>query len=178
MKALESNSDEDIEELTDNIINDTGNDMTNLTVWAANVMDKVNQSMQLKSNEAEKDQVAELSDKVNQSTKLNASKLTKMIMKPLTQEEESQLNRVINDTKQNPSDTFVKFRKEKVSWGSMKNLSNDKEGPEIKDHDKWINDQVVNYYCHNFLANEDKKRCEKDFGESVAISSPHTFMIH
>jgi hypothetical protein len=98
MKSLESDSNEDIEELTDNIINDTGNDMTNLTVRAANVTDKVNQSMQLKSNEAEKDQVAKLMDKVNQSTKLNASELTKMIMKPLTQEEESQLNRVINDT--------------------------------------------------------------------------------
>jgi hypothetical protein len=55
MKALESNSDEDIEELTDNIINDTGNDVTNLTVWAANATDEVNQSMQLKSNKAEKD---------------------------------------------------------------------------------------------------------------------------
>ncbi len=102
MKALESNSNEDIEESTDNIINDTGNDMTNLTVWAANVTDKVNQSMQLKSNKAEKDQVAELTEEVNQSTKLNAIKLTKMIMKPLTQEEESQLNRVINDTERNP----------------------------------------------------------------------------
>ena len=82
MKALESDSDEDIEESTEYIINDTGNDMTNLTVWAANVTDKVNQSMQLKSNKAEKDQVAELTDEVNQSTKLNASKLIKMIMKP------------------------------------------------------------------------------------------------
>ncbi len=90
----------------------------------------------------EKDQVAELTDVVNQSTKLNASKLTKMIMKPLTQEEESQLNRVINDTERNPSDTFVKCKKEKVSWGSMKNLLNIKEGPEIKDHDKWIYDKL------------------------------------
>jgi hypothetical protein len=65
LKALESDSNEDIEELTDNIINDTGNDVTNLTVWAANVTDEVNQSMQLKSNKAEKDQVAELTDEVN-----------------------------------------------------------------------------------------------------------------
>jgi hypothetical protein len=60
----------------------------------------------------------------------------------------------------------------------MKNLLNDKEGPEIKDHDKWIDDQVVNYYCHNFLANEDKCTVKKILEESVAISSPHTFMIH
>jgi Ulp1 family protease len=49
---------------------------------------------------------------------------------------------------------------EKVLWGVMKNLLNKKEGQEKNNKDKWVNDEIVNYYCHNYLGKEDIKRCE------------------
>ncbi len=27
---------------------------------------------------------------------------------------------------------------------------------------KWVNDEVVNYYCHNFLGKKDIKHCENN----------------
>jgi hypothetical protein len=98
-----------------------------------------------------------------------------MIIEPLTQEEQNQLDDTINYIGHEAMDTFKFIGSEKVSWGAMKNLLNKKEGPEIEYKDKWLNDEVVNYYCQNFLGKEDIKCCEHKPGRKCSHFFSHTF---
>jgi hypothetical protein len=114
------------------------------------------------------DHAVEVTDEVNQlellkTMKSKANELTKMIMMPLTQKEQKQFDDIINDTDHKAIDTFKSIGKEKVSWKATKKLLNKKEGPEIENKHKWVNDEVVNYYCHNFLGKEDINRCEHNW---------------
>jgi len=100
------------------------------------------------------------------NSNVNENELTKQIMEPLTKEEEEKINKIIEDNEHNSlsTDTFVKSEdgKDKVSWGAMKVLLNNNE--KADDFEKWVNDEVVNFYCCVYLANQDTERCKRESG--------------
>jgi hypothetical protein len=88
----------------------------------------------------------------------NANQLTNLIKSPLTPDKERQLKEIIENKIQ--LDKIKPFWGECFfTWESMQKLLNF----DINDEDmtkKWINDKVVNIYCKEYLAQQDKTQCQ------------------
>jgi hypothetical protein len=109
-------------------------------------------------------------EQVIEAMKSNAKELKDLIMSPLTPYKERQLKEIIDNKEQ--LDKIKSFWGESFTWESMKKLLNF----DRKDEDmtkKWINDKVVNNYCKEYLAQQDKTRCKRENGrkQSWFISS-------
>jgi hypothetical protein len=92
---------------------------------------------------------------------LNAKGLTKLIMNTLTPDEERQLKEIIENKKQ--FDKIESFWGDFLTWGSMQKLLNfDRKDKDMTK--KWINDKVVNNYCKEYLAQQDKTQCQQENG--------------
>ncbi len=91
-------------------------------------------------------------EQVYEAMTSNAKELTNLIKSPLTPEEVRQQNEIIKNKEQ--LDMIKPFWGEFLNWGSMQRLLNfDRKDMDEK---KWINDKVVNNYCHEYLAQQDK----------------------
>ncbi len=99
---------------------------------------------------------------VIEAMKSNANQLTNLIKSPLTPDKERQLKEIIENKKQ--LDKIKPFQGESfLTCESLQKLLN----VDINDEDmtkKWINDEVVNTYCKEYLAQQDKTQCQQENG--------------
>jgi Ulp1 family protease len=91
-------------------------------------------------------------------------KLHSLIIKVLSDEERNKINEIKTNIEAKPVKIYRQFGTEKVLWDSMRRLLN----PDTKDHQsqRWIVDQVINFYFKIKLAEMDQKRCQAEPGQN------------
>jgi Ulp1 family protease len=88
--------------------------------------------------------------------------LTNLIKSPLTPDKERQLKEIIENKEQ--LDKIKPFWGESLTWGSMQKILNfDRKDEDVNKN--WIGDEVVNTYCKDNLAQQDKTQCQQENGQ-------------
>jgi hypothetical protein len=83
----------------------------------------------------------------------NAKELTNLIKSLFTSDKEKQLKEIIENKEQ--LDKIKSFCGKLLNWGSMQKLLNfDRKDKDMMK--KWINEEVANNYCKEYLAQQDK----------------------
>jgi hypothetical protein len=86
-------------------------------------------------------------------------KLSSLIIEPLSDEERYKINQVLKNKEAKSGEIYIHYGNEKVSWGSMRRLLKS----DSKNHPKrWIDNEVINFYFKNYLAEIDQKQCKEE----------------
>ncbi len=96
---------------------------------------------------------------IEQDMKQKGIELHSLIIEPLSDEEHNKINQIIKNKEAKSGEVYIHYGNKKVSWGSMwKLLQSD-----TKNHPKrWIDDEVINFYFKNYLAEIDQKQCQEE----------------
>jgi hypothetical protein len=85
--------------------------------------------------------------------------LRSLIIKVLSDEECNKINEIKRNIEAKPVEIYRHCGTKKVSWGSMQTLLQSDTTDQSK---RWIDDQVINFYFKDYLAEMDRKRCQAE----------------
>ncbi len=96
---------------------------------------------------------------IEEDMKQKGIELHSLIIETLSDEERNKINQIIKNKEVKSGERYIHYGNKKVSWGSMQRLLKS----DTKNHPKrWIDNEVINFYFKNYLAEIDQKQCQEE----------------
>jgi hypothetical protein len=96
---------------------------------------------------------------IEEDMKQKGIELRSLMIEPLSDEESNKINQIIKNKEAKSGEVYIHYGNKKVSWGSMHRLLK----IDTKNHPKRrIDNELINFYFKNYLAEIDQKQCQEE----------------